>query len=112
MAKKIVLNESEKNIQSIPALTPEAREQQLIALAMDVAEKRLLNGTATSQEITHFLKLGTIRAQAELEKLKLDNELIKAKTNAINNSENSEKLYSEAIKAFQVYSGSSKDEVL
>ena len=112
MAKKIVLNEPEKNIQSIPALTPEAREQQLIALAMDVAEKRLLNGTASSQEITHFLKLGTIRAQAELEKLKLDNELIKAKTNAINNSENSEKLYSEAIKAFQVYSGSNKDEVL
>ncbi len=112
MAKKIMLNEPEKNIQSIPALTPEAREQQLIALAMDVAEKRLLNGTASSQEITHFLKLGTIRAQAELEKLKLDNELIKAKTNAINNSENSEKLYSEAIKAFQIYSGSNKDEVL
>lgn len=107
-----MLNEPEKNIQSIPALTPEAREQQLIALAMDVAEKRLLNGTASSQEITHFLKLGTIRAQAELEKLKLDNELIKAKTNAINNSENSEKLYSEAIKAFQIYSGSNKDEVL
>ena len=112
MAKKIMLNEPEKNIQSIPALTPEAREKQLIALAMDVAEKRLLNGTATSQEITHFLKLGTIRAQAELEKLKLDNELIKAKTNAINSSENSEKLYSEAIKAFQIYSGSNKDEVL
>ena len=109
---KIKVSEPEKHIPTAPALTPEAREQQLISLAMDVTEKRMLNGTASSQEICHFLKLGTIRAQAELEKLKLDNELIKAKTNAINNSENSEKLYSEAIRAFQVYSGSNKNEVM
>lgn len=89
-----------------PALTPEARENQLISLAIDLVEERLRNGTASSQETTHFLKLGSTTARMEKEKLRLETELVKAKTSQINSSESSEKLYSEAIKAFQKYSGS------
>lgn len=107
MGKKVLsVNSSEPKRRMRPALTPEAREQQLISLATDLVEERLRNGTATSQETTHFLKLGSSIAQLEIEKKKLENELIKAKTNAVNSSENSEKLYSNAIKAFQRYSGS------
>lgn len=89
-----------------PALTPEGRENQLISLSVDLAEKQLREGTASSQVITHFLKLGTTQAKLELERTKLENELIKAKTKAVNSNENAEKLYQDAIKAFQRYSGS------
>ena len=63
-----------------PALTPEARENQLISLAIDLVEQRLLDGTASSQETTHFLKLATSKAKLERERFELENELIKAKT--------------------------------
>lgn len=88
-----------------PALTPKARENQMVSLAVDLAEKQLREGTATSQVITHYLKLGSSMAQLEKERLKLENELIKAKTQQVNSSENSEKLYKDAIRAFQKYSG-------
>ena len=101
--KKIVSSESSKKVR--PALTPEARENQLIALAMDVVEQRLLDGTASSQETTHFLKLGSQKAQLELEKLRKENELLRAKTEAIDSAKNVESLYSDAIKAMQRYSG-------
>lgn len=88
-----------------PALTPEARENQMIALAVDLAEKQLLEGTASSQVITHFLKLATTRAQLEKEKLANENELVKAKTKSIQAAENSEKLFAEAIAAMKRYGG-------
>ena len=66
-----------------PALTPEARENQMISLAMDLVEQRLLNGTASSQETTHFLKLGTAKEKLERERLEKENELLKAKTEAV-----------------------------
>ena len=88
-----------------PALTPQARENQMISLAVDLAEKQLREGTASSQVISHFLKLGSSMAQLEQEKLRLENELTKAKTKSVNSSESSEKLYKDAIKAFQKYSG-------
>ena len=56
-----------------PALNPEARENQLIALAVDLVEQRLLDGTASSQETTHFLKLGSMKNQLEMEKLREEN---------------------------------------
>lgn len=102
----------EKPNKGRPALSPEARERQCIALAMDLVEERLRNGTATSQETTHFLKLASRKEQLEREKIELENELIRAKTKAVNSSESSEKLYSDAIKAFQVYSGSRAEEVI
>lgn len=93
-----------------PALTPEARENQMISLAMDLVEQRLLNGTASSQETTHFLKLGTQKEQLEREKLAKENELLKAKTEAIKSSERIEELYSNAIKAMREYNGSTEEE--
>ena len=87
------------------ALTPEQREQQLVGLAMDVAEEQLRNGTASAQVITHFLKLGTTRAELETEKLRKENNLMEAKANSIVSAESQAKLYENALKAFTVYSG-------
>lgn len=88
-----------------PALTPEARENQLIALAVDLVEQRLLNGTATSQETTHFLKLGSSKALLEKEKLEEENKLLRAKTECLQSQKRVEELYSEALNAMRRYSG-------
>ena len=88
-----------------PALTPEARENQLIALAVDLVEQRLLDGTASSQETTHFLKLGSMRNRLEMEKLGEENRLLKAKTESIQSQKKSEELFHEAMNAFRSYSG-------
>lgn len=88
-----------------PALSPESREKQMIAYAIDLAEKQLIDGTASSQVITHFLKLGTTRAELEKEKLEKENELLIAKTKALESQEKSDELYRAAIKAFASYSG-------
>lgn len=90
---------------SRPALTPEARENQLIALAVDVAEEQLRNGTASSQVITHFLKLGTTRAELEKEKLVRENELLRAKAKALDSAEEIKVLYADALKAMRNYAG-------
>lgn len=88
-----------------PALSPEARENQLISLAVDLAEQQLLDGTASSQVITHFLKLGTTRAELEKEKLKRENKVLEAKAKAIESSEEVKVLYENALKAMRNYAG-------
>ena len=88
-----------------PATTPESRENQMIALAMDVVEERLRNGTASSQETTHFLKLGSIKERKELALLEQELELKKAKTEAIQSAKRVEELYSKALKAMKSYTG-------
>lgn len=88
-----------------PALTPEARENQLISLAVDLVEQRLLDGTASSQETTHFLKLGSMKNRLEMEKLQEENKLLQAKTEALQSAKRVEELYSEAISAMRRYSG-------
>jgi hypothetical protein len=88
-----------------PALTPEAQENRMTALAMDLVEQRLRDGTASSQETTHFLKIGSAKARMELEKMKLENELIAAKTKALANADEMRILYEEALKAMRTYSG-------
>lgn len=88
-----------------PALTPEARENQMISLAVDLAEKQLLEGTASSQVITHFLKLGSTKAQIELEKAKRETELLTAKTESLQSMKRIEELYSEALTAMRTYGG-------
>ena len=88
-----------------PALNPEARENQMISLAVDLAEKQLIEGTASSQVITHFLKLGTTKAELEREKLANENELLRAKTEAIQSAKRIEELYDNAINAMKNYSG-------
>lgn len=96
---------SSTNRQMRPALTPEAEENQLISLATDLVKKRLIEGTASSQEVTHFLKLGSMKNRLEMEKLREENKLLIAKTEALQSSKNIEKLYSEAISAMRRYSG-------
>lgn len=93
-----------------PALTPEARENQLISAAVDLAEKQLLEGTASSQVITHYLKLGSTRERLEREKLAEENKLLRAKTKAIEEAADMKELYENAIKAMQRYSGHGGDE--
>jgi hypothetical protein len=88
-----------------PALSPEARENQMITLAMDLVEQRLRDGTASSQETTHFLKAASQKAKLEMERLRLENELTAAKTKAIANAEEIKVLYEDAIKAMRRYSG-------
>ena len=88
-----------------PALSPEARENQMISLAVDLAEKQLMEGTASSQVITHFLKLGTSKYELEKERMKAENKLIAAKTEEIKAREDQKILYENAIKAFQNYNG-------
>lgn len=93
-----------------PALTPDARENQMIALAVDLAEKQLIEGTASSQVITHFLKLATSRERLEREKLEKENELLRAKTEAIESAKRVEELYSDALRAMRSYRGETDDE--
>ena len=93
-----------------PALTPEARENQMISLAIDLAEKQLLEGTASSQVITHYLKLGSTREKLEKERLEEENNLLRAKVRAIDSTDEIKDLYKDAIDAFRVYSGQNDEE--
>lgn len=88
-----------------PATTVEARENQLIAHAFDLAEKQILAGTASSQVITHYLKLGTTREKLEQEKLRQENELLKAKSESMASAQRVEELYSKALDAMRTYAG-------
>lgn len=90
---------------SRPPLTAEGKEKQMISLAIDCAEKQLREGTASSQVITHYLKLASTKNQLEMEKLKKENELLKAKTEAIKSAKSQEELYAKAIAAIRLYSG-------
>ena len=95
-----------------PALTPEARQNQLISLAIDLVEKRLIEGTASSQETTHFLKRASTKAHLEEQILEKQKDLIEAKTKSLQSTERIEELYKEAMSAFRRYSGSGEsDEV-
>lgn len=93
-----------------PALSPEARENQMIALAVDLAEKQLMEGTASAQVITHYLKLGTMKEQLEREKLERENELLKVKSEAIRSAQRVEELYANAIEAMKSYRSTGEDE--
>lgn len=88
-----------------PALTPEARENQMIALAVDLAEQQLREGTASSQVITHYLKLGSTREKLEHELKLKELELMDAKKDQLKSMQRSEELMEEAIKAFKNYNG-------
>lgn len=104
MAKAVT--KSSKGRQKLrPALSPEARENQLIDLAVNLAEQQLIEGTASSQVITHFLKLGTTRAELEKEKLKKENAVLEAKAKAYQSGEEMKQLYENAIKAMRDYAG-------
>jgi hypothetical protein len=93
-----------------PAITPEARENQLISLAVDLAEKQLIEGTASSQVITHYLKLGSTKERIEKEILEKQKELITAKTEALQSAKRVEELYTNALNAMRRYSGQVADD--
>ena len=110
MAKVKAASSSSSIRKRRPALTPEARENQMIALAVDLAEKQLMEGTASSQVITHFLKLGSSKAELEREKLAMENELIRAKTESIQSQKKMEEVYLNALNAMKRYSGHGDDD--
>ena len=94
-----------------PATTPEARENQLVALAVDLAEQQLMDGTASAQVITHYLKIGTTRETLEKEHLRRRNDLLVAQKEAADSAKRVEELYKTALDAMRTYSGSLSDEV-
>ena len=97
--------------QSAPILTPEDWENRLIALSYQAVEQRILDGTATSAEYVHFLKAGSVKQREELEKLQKENELLKAKTAAIESERNRGEFYKEVIDALSSYRTESPDEL-
>ena len=104
VARRTRTNVSETPVMR-PALTPEAKENQMISLAMHCAEKQMREGTASSQVITHFLKLGTEKAKLEREKLRQETEMMRAKTESLQSAKRVEELYANAIEAMRTYGG-------
>ncbi len=102
-AKAVTSSESSRKMR--PALSPEARENQLVSLAVDLAEKQLRDGTASSQIITHYLKLGSTKEKIEKEILMKQKELIEAKTQSLQSAKRIEELYKNALDAMRNYSG-------
>lgn len=94
-----------------PALNPEAEEDQMIALTFDLVKQRLIDGTASSQETTHFLKVAYSREKdrLELEKIKEENKLLRAKTQAIEDERKTNETYVKAIEAMLHYQGRDED---
>jgi hypothetical protein len=97
--------ESPSRVRRPAARTPEAREQQLIAAAVDRAEQQLQDGTASAQVITHFLKLGSSRERLEQQRLAYENQLTEVKIEAMQSQKEIERLYGEALAAMSAYSG-------
>ncbi len=107
-AKGTKTSESTTSIR--PPITPEAQENLMISLAIQCAEKQLRDGTASSQVITHYLKLGSSKEKIEKEILEKQKELIEAKTKNLNSSNEAKELYSRALVAFRKYSGAGDEE--
>lgn len=93
-----------------PSASLEARENELILLATNLAEKQLRDGSASSQIIAHYLRLGTTRERLEQERLRSENELARAKRDKIQSDQRSEELFQDAINAFKTYAGHGDEE--
>lgn len=94
------------------ATTPEQRAQQLAALAVDLSEKRLREGTASSAEIVYWLKQASPQAQLERENLELQNKLLQAKRDAIIKEDEDDRIYREAMAAFSGYLPAGHNDVI
>lgn len=92
-----------------PPMTDEGRENVLIGLAIDEAERQIRNGTASSQILTHYLRLGTTREKLEKERLEKEIEMLRAKTEVLESTKRVEELYSNALNAMREYSGTDSD---
>ena len=106
-AKAVTSSESSRKMR--PAISPEARENQMISLAMDLAEQQLRDGTASSQLITEFVKRGSTKARLEQGILEEQKELIEAKTQSLQSAQRIEELYANALDAMRNYSGSQNE---
>lgn len=100
----------EKPRRGSPARTPEHREQQLVGLAVEVAERQMREGTASAQVITHYLKLGSTRGKLEEDRLRRENELLSAKVEQMASNSRIEELYEEAIRSMRTYAGQDDDD--
>lgn len=107
MAKATTAGSTGTRSRGRPALTPEAQENRMISMAMDLAEQQLRDGTASSQVITHFLKLGSSKERLEKEILELQKDLTVAKTDSLKSQKNRDDLYANAIRAMGIYAGES-----
>lgn len=105
MAKGKSNTPEKSSVNMRPGLTPEAEENQIIAMAYQEVKRRIADGTASSQELTHFLKMGSSKARLENERLMEENKLLRAKTKALESAEDMKELYAEAIKAMASYQG-------
>lgn len=105
MASRRISDETSSKSRRPPATTPEARENQLIALAYDAVEKKIRRGEATSQELTHFLKLGSTRDRLEQRRLELDAQLTQKKIETMESAQRVEELYETALNAMRSYAG-------
>lgn len=103
--KKVIISSDNSDQPMRPALTPEARENQMISLAMDLVEQRLRNGTASSAETVHFLKLASSKEKLEQDILAKQKELLEAKTESLKSEARIEELYSNALAAMRSYQG-------
>lgn len=111
MPRKIKKNLDDSRYKSRrPAINPEIRENQMISLAVDLAEQQLRDGTASSQVITHFLKLGSSKERLEKEMMEKQKDLISAKTENLQSSQKIEKLYNDAIRMMKRYNGDFSDD--
>lgn len=107
MSKSSTKSSSSSQRKIRPALSPEARENQLIYLATELAEQQLRDGTASSQVITHYLKLGSSKEKIEKEILEKQKDFLTAKTEALQSTKRIEELYANAITAMRQYNGQS-----
>lgn len=105
MAKRIVLEAKDPVMPVRPALNPDDREQQIANAAYNLAEKQILEGTASSQVITHFLKIGSQREKLERERLAEENKKLRAQTEALQSAKHIEELYAAAMQVFKGYQG-------
>ena len=105
MAARRITDAEEPKRRGRPAITPEARENQLIAKAVDLAERQLEDGSASAQVISHYLKLGSSREKLEQERLALENQFLEAKREALESQRRVEELYGEALNAMRAYAG-------
>lgn len=103
MPKGTLNSNRNEEIINAPSMTPEVREKQMISLAVNEAERRIRNGTASSQIICNYLKLANKREDIEREKLELEKKLVEAKIEALQSSQRIEELYSNAITAMKSY---------
>lgn len=91
-------------------VTEEARENQMIELAMDLVEHRLRTGTATSQETTHFLKLGSVRARLDMKAAEKQIAVMDAKIKSLQDAGAKDSEYEKVIAAMKEYRGELTEE--